>query len=125
MLPIYISYFAGGGERTPGKTLKGALGFVTGFTVVFVTLGAAVFVGVSGYAYLNAPGNEALLTQFNAIGDAERIFMFMSSTLLPAVIAGIVLCAILAAIMSTADSQLLVTASAVTADVFTLIKKRF
>ena len=40
MLPIYISYFAGGGERTTGKTLKGALGFVTGFTVVFVTLGA-------------------------------------------------------------------------------------
>lgn len=40
MLPIYISYFAGGGERTTAKTLKGALGFVTGFTVVFVTLGA-------------------------------------------------------------------------------------
>ena len=40
MLPIYISYFAGGGERTTGKTLKGALGFVTGFTVVFVVLGA-------------------------------------------------------------------------------------
>lgn len=40
MLPIYISYFAGGGERTTSRSLKGALGFVTGFTVVFVTLGA-------------------------------------------------------------------------------------
>jgi cytochrome c-type biogenesis protein len=40
MLPIYISYFAGGGERTTGKTLKGAFGFVSGFTVIFVTLGA-------------------------------------------------------------------------------------
>ena len=40
MLPIYISYFAGGGERSTGKTLKGALGFVTGFTAVFVILGA-------------------------------------------------------------------------------------
>ena len=40
MLPIYISYFAGGGERTTGKTLKGALGFVTGFTMVFVAMGA-------------------------------------------------------------------------------------
>ena len=40
MLPIYISYFAGGGERTTGKTLKGASGFVLGFTVVFVALGA-------------------------------------------------------------------------------------
>ena len=40
MLPIYISYFAGGGERSAGKTLKGALVFVAGFTVVFVMLGA-------------------------------------------------------------------------------------
>lgn len=40
MIPIYITYFAGGGERTTRKTLTGALGFVTGFTVVFVALGA-------------------------------------------------------------------------------------
>ena len=40
MLPIYISYFAGGGERSAGRTLKGALGFVAGFTVVFVLMGA-------------------------------------------------------------------------------------
>jgi len=40
MLPIYISYFAGGGERTTRKTLTGASGFVLGFTVVFVALGA-------------------------------------------------------------------------------------
>ena len=40
MLPIYISYFAGGGQRTTVKTLKGAIGFVTGFTIVFVMLGA-------------------------------------------------------------------------------------
>ncbi len=40
MIPIYISYFAGGGERTTGKTLTGALGFVLGFTAVFMTMGA-------------------------------------------------------------------------------------
>lgn len=40
MLPIYISYFAGGGERSIGKTLKGALGFVAGFTLVFMAMGA-------------------------------------------------------------------------------------
>lgn len=40
MLPIYISYFAGSGERNVDKTLKGAGGFVTGFTAVFVTFGA-------------------------------------------------------------------------------------
>lgn len=40
MLPIYLSYFAGGGERSTAKTLKGALGFVTGFTAIFVAMGA-------------------------------------------------------------------------------------
>ena len=40
MLPIYISYFAGGGERSVKRTLKGALGFVLGFTLVFVVMGA-------------------------------------------------------------------------------------
>ena len=40
MLPIYISYFAGGGERSLGKTMKGALGFVLGFTLVFTAMGA-------------------------------------------------------------------------------------
>lgn len=40
MLPIYISYFAGGGERSTGKTLVGASGFVLGFTAVFVAMGA-------------------------------------------------------------------------------------
>ena len=40
MLPVYASYFAGGGERSKKKTLLGALGFVLGFTLVFVLLGA-------------------------------------------------------------------------------------
>lgn len=40
MFPIYITYFAGGGERSTRKTLAGATGFVTGFTIVFVALGA-------------------------------------------------------------------------------------
>ncbi len=40
MLPIYISYFAGGGARSAGKTLRCAAGFVLGFTVVFVAMGA-------------------------------------------------------------------------------------
>lgn len=39
MLPIYISYFAGGGGGSR-KTLKCALGFVLGFTAVFVAMGA-------------------------------------------------------------------------------------
>ncbi len=40
MLPIYISYFAGGGVRSTRKTLTGAAGFVVGFTLVFLAMGA-------------------------------------------------------------------------------------
>ena len=47
MLPVYLSYFAGGDDRrTTGNTLKNAFGFVLGFTVVFVALGA--FAGTLG-----------------------------------------------------------------------------
>ena len=40
MLPIYVSYFAGGGERSTKKTVINALGFVLGFTMVFMAMGA-------------------------------------------------------------------------------------
>ena len=40
MLPIYISYFAGGGERSVRQTLTGSVGFVAGFSIIFVILGA-------------------------------------------------------------------------------------
>lgn len=90
---------------------------------VFVTLAAAVLVGVFGMMFLHNPENAELLAKFNAMNDSEKIFMFLSSSLMPALIAGVILSAILAAIMSTADSQLLVTSSAVTNDMFKLFKK--
>jgi len=40
MIPIYLTYFAGSGERTTKKTVTGALGFISGFTLVFVSMGA-------------------------------------------------------------------------------------
>lgn len=50
MLPIYISYFAGQNNDISNKkgfkTLSNAFGFVLGFTIVFVSLGA--FAGVLG-----------------------------------------------------------------------------
>ena len=39
MLPVYLSYFAGG-EANSKKTLKNALGFILGFTVLFTAMGA-------------------------------------------------------------------------------------
>ena len=40
MLPIYISYFAGGKEKDTKRVIKNSIGFILGFTVVFVLLGA-------------------------------------------------------------------------------------
>lgn len=40
MLPVYATYFAGGGQRTARRTLGCAAGFVLGFTVLFVAMGA-------------------------------------------------------------------------------------
>lgn len=45
MLPIYLSFFAAG-DTDRRRTLRNALGFVLGFTLVFVTMGA--FAGVVG-----------------------------------------------------------------------------
>ena len=40
MLPIYLSYFAGGNpDESQGTVLKNAVGFVLGFTTVFVAMG--------------------------------------------------------------------------------------
>ncbi len=40
MIPVYVSYFAGGTERNTAKTIKNASGFILGFTVIFVAMGA-------------------------------------------------------------------------------------
>lgn len=40
MLPIYISYLAGRKEKDTKKVIKNSIGFIFGFTVVFVLLGA-------------------------------------------------------------------------------------
>lgn len=40
MIPIYLSYFAGGEHKSSRKTLICALGFVAGFTLVFTAMGA-------------------------------------------------------------------------------------
>jgi sodium/proline symporter len=53
---------------------------------------------------------------YGDIADAEQVMFRVAADLLPAVVAGVVLAAVLSAIMSTADSQLLVAASAASYD---------
>lgn len=51
LIPVYVSYFsAGNSEGRTGRTLKNSLGFVTGFTLIFVIMG--VFAGTVG-SFLN------------------------------------------------------------------------
>nr|WP_122011681.1 sodium/proline symporter PutP [Maliibacterium massiliense] len=83
---------------------------------VLISLGAACLVGLVG---------RALLPELLASGAGETVFMQMVIKLFPSFIAGILLCGILAAIMSTADSQLLVTASSISSDLYKgLINKK-
>ena len=73
---------------------------------VVIALSASLLIGCVGAAFV--PG----------LADGERIFMEMVRVLFPPFLAGLLLSAILAAIMSTADSQLLVAASALSGDVY-------
>lgn len=80
---------------------------------VFLSLAVACIIGVIGRAYLFP----------TVLADSENVFIemikkvFMDDVKIP-FIGGIFLCGILAAIMSTADSQLLVTSSSVAKDLF-------
>jgi sodium/proline symporter len=53
---------------------------------------------------------------FSDLGDSEQVLFRAAGVLLPPVIAGVMLAAVLSAIMSTADSQLLVASSAISYD---------
>jgi len=80
-----------------------------------LTLLGATLVGLSGIAYLAEPLHGA---------GTERVFMLLTTALFHPVIAGILLAAILAAIMSTADSQLLVSSSALAEDFYRALLRR-
>ena len=78
----------------------------------------AILIGTLGTVYLKKYG-----ITLDSV-SAETVFSATMQNMYPAFIAGIFLCAILAASMSTADSQLLAASSAVSQDIFKgLIKK--
>lgn len=84
-------------------------------TWVVVSLAAAVAVGMAGRVFLTTPLQGT---------ESETVFLVMTNTMFPSVVAGLILSAVLAAIMSTASSQLLVAASAFAQDFYrTLMRK--
>ncbi|OKY53799.1 sodium/proline symporter PutP [Megasphaera cerevisiae] len=84
-------------------------------TWVIISLAAAVLVGLVGKIVVTTPLTGA---------DTEKVFLIMSQQLFPPFATGLILSAVLAAIMSTASSQLLVTASAISKDFYhTFVRK--
>ena len=81
-----------------------------GMSWMIVSIIGAMATGLAGIAYITRKGLE--------IDDAETIFILLSQILFSPLIAGFLLAAILAAIMSTISSQLLVTSSSLTEDFY-------
>jgi SSS family solute:Na+ symporter/sodium/proline symporter len=87
-----------------------------GMSWMVVTVIGAVATGILGFAYAQS--------QDVAVQDSETIFIVLSQILFHPYIAGFLLAAILAAIMSTISSQLLVSSSSLTEDFYkTFLRK--
>jgi sodium/proline symporter len=80
---------------------------------VVTTLAGATLVGLVGIVYLAEP-----------LDDPEAVFITLIQQLLNPWVGGILLAAVLAAAMSTADSQLLVASSALTEDLYRAFVRR-
>jgi len=87
-----------------------------GMTWMIVALFGAAATGLFGLAYLTSVNQP--------LDDAETVFITLSQLLFHPLIGGFLLAAILAAIMSTISSQLLVTSSSLTRDVYTAFLKK-
>ncbi len=81
-----------------------------GMSWMIVAIIGAMATGIAGIAYVAKTGVP--------LNDAETIFILLSQILFSPLIAGFLLAAILAAIMSTISSQLLVTSSSLTEDFY-------
>lgn len=81
-----------------------------GMSWMIVAIIGAMATGFAGIAYVAKSGMQ--------LDDAETIFIVLSQILFNPLVAGFLLAAILAAIMSTISSQLLVTSSSLTEDFY-------
>jgi len=84
---------------------------------VVLTLGSAIAIAILGRTFLLKDGS-ALAQMLLPDGKQQNIFIVLAQEIFPPVIAGLLLAAIVAAAMSTADSQLLVASSSFTSDLY-------
>jgi len=91
-----------------------------GISWMIVCLILATLIGIIGIGFNAVSPLEGVN---GADGNSERIFLALTSTLFHPVFGGFILAAVLAAVMSTADSQLLVLTSSLTEDIPFIQKK--
>jgi solute:Na+ symporter, SSS family len=89
-----------------------------GITWMIFTVGGALLVGLIGIAYLLKFDIKTMYIFDQSKEQAETIFIYFSRILFHPLVAGFLLSAILAAVMSTISSQLLVTSSSLTEDIY-------
>ncbi len=90
---------------------------------LIITLGAAIVIAYLARTFLFSDGSSLAAALIPA-GNQQNIFINIVNDIFPGFFAGIVLSAIIAASMSTADSQLLVASSSFTSDIYKpLIRK--
>lgn len=89
-----------------------------GITWMIFTVGGALLVGLVGIAYLLKFDATTMLKFDGSKTESETIFIYFSRVLFHPFIGGFLLSAILAAVMSTISSQLLVTSSSLTEDIY-------
>ena len=90
---------------------------------VILSLGAAIAIAILGRTFI-LPNGTSLAETLLPAGAQQNIFITVVQALFPSFIAGLLLAAIVAAAMSTADSQLLVASSSFTSDLYKpLIRK--
>jgi solute:Na+ symporter, SSS family len=89
-----------------------------GITWMVFTVGGALLVGLIGIAYLLKFDIKTMHIFDQSKEQAETIFIYFSRILFHPLVAGFLLSAILAAVMSTISSQLLVTSSSLTEDIY-------
>ncbi len=90
---------------------------------VVISLAVAVFIGFMGraiYPQMNEGLRDVLLTK----SGAENIFIVLSESFLPPVLAGLVMAGILAATISSSDSYLLIAASAFAKNIYQGVAKK-
>lgn len=89
-----------------------------GMSWMIISIIGALCIGLSGIAYLMEFDPDTMVIFDESREQAETIFIYFARVLFHPFIGGFILTAILAAVMSTISSQLLVTSSSITEDIY-------